>query len=391
MIPDSLQISCVKSRFSGFFAFLLLSACQPAVDSQSELMQRGQHNPAIAVNLATQRLANGEHSAALHWFRHAASLGDPQALLHALQLQQRQQSKLATALWLQQQVNNGVFQLDAIAPSKRAELGLWQGLEVPYSTPYTHPQGCQLTLQPVATQQAGVERWHSLLGQWRSNKQLSQLPVCFSAIVTVNSTELLCSEESNTLLRCDYSALNNRVATGSFSQLLVIAGRGKASYNNGIVQIPDNANLALLQHEFMHVLGFIDEYRLAEHTASEVCKTNVYYPNLVMAENISGYLKHWQLKADDISLTAVPSCHHESIQAYRVVPAVTAMGAYEMELPDLYLTLAKRILEQPEKLMPVQYYFAYLARKNENWSQWQQFMQQASDWGYAEAQQALAP
>ena len=40
--------------------------------------------------------------------------------------------------------------------------------------------------------------------------------------------------------------------------------------------------------------------------------------------------------------------------------------------------------------MPVQYYFAYLARQQQDWQQWQHFMQQAAIWGYPDAQQALA-
>jgi len=67
------------------------------------------------------------------------------------------------------------------------------------------------------------------------------------------------------------------------------------------------------------------------------------------------------------------------------------MRSYELALPAFYVALAQRILVQSERLMPVQYYFAYLARQQQDWQQWQHFMQRASDWGYADAQQALAP
>ena len=58
----------------------------------------------------------------------------------------------------------------------------------------------------------------------------------------------------------------------------------------------------------------------------------------------------------------------------------------ELEL----LALAQQILAQPDKLMPVQYYFAYLARQNEAWQQWYSYMQRAAEFGYPPAIQALA-
>jgi hypothetical protein len=390
MMPDKAALSCIKSRFTGFFAFLLLSACQPATDKQSELMQRAKYEPAAAVSLASQRLAAGEYPAALRWFRHAASLGDPHALQHALRLQQREQGRLATATWLQQQFDHGVVTGDVVSPGQRAELGLWQQLVAPASEQYRHAQGCQLTLQPVVSQQAGVDTWQSLLAQWRGNAQLSQLAVCFLPVVAIDSPDLACSEDNNTLLQCNYTVLSELVAAGRFSQLLVIAGRGKASYNNGILQLPDNADLALLQHEFMHVLGFIDEYQLNSATAARVCQTGSHYPNVVIGQNVAAYLQQWQLNAEDIRLTPVSSCSLTPVPAYSVVNQATLMRSYELALPALYLELAMKVLRQPERLMPVQYYFAYLARQQQNWRQWHQFMQLASDWGYADAQQALA-
>ena len=58
--PEFSVQSCVKSRFTGFFAFVLLSACQPLRDSQSELMAQAETEPAAAMRLAGQRLASGE-------------------------------------------------------------------------------------------------------------------------------------------------------------------------------------------------------------------------------------------------------------------------------------------------------------------------------------------
>lgn len=382
--------SCVKSRFTGFFAFvLLLSSCQPSTESEAERMQRASHEPAIAVSLASQRLATGEYDAALHWLRQAAVLGDKTALQHALQLQQREQGRLATAYWLQQQLDAGKLAETQVSAAQRAELGLWSKHEAAIAG-YRHAQGCALTLQPIAGQQAGVSNWQKLQQQWQQDKQLSQLSVCFLPLQRINSITLACSEDSSSLVQCDYQALDKLVAGGGFSQLLVMAGRGKASYNNGILQLPDNASLALLRHEFMHILGFIDEYELAAASAAEVCQAGKIYPNLLLTEDAKAYQQHWSLSQQP-ELTAVDTCRAAGVQAYRVIAADNVMRFYELALPSLYFQLAQHILHQPEQLMPVQYYFAHLARQRQDWEQWQQFMLQASALGYADAQQALAP
>lgn len=387
--PDIIWRRIVKSRLTGFFAFLLLCSCQPAPDSQTELMQQASEDPAAAVSLASQRLAAAEYDAALYWFRHAAVLGDKQALQHALQLQQRQQGRLATASWLQQQLDSGRVVASADNAAQRTALGLWTGNE-PVAAGFNHHHGCKLTFQPVVSQQAGAERWQMLQQQWQADGQLSQLAVCFLPLHRINSTELACSEHNASLVQCRYHALDKLVASGGFSQLLIIAGRGKASYNNGILQLPDNASLALLRHEFMHVLGFVDEYPLSESVAQQICQPDINHPNLIIGDAVAAYLQHWHLSINDIELTPVQSCQLTQHQAYRVVASVNVMRFYELDLPPLYLTLAKRILQQPEHIMPVQYYFAYLARQQQNWHNWQIFMQQASELGYAEAQQALA-
>ncbi|WP_273023024.1 hypothetical protein [Rheinheimera sp.] len=379
----------LKSRFTGFFAFLLLSACQPQAPDQSELMKQARHEPAIAMQLAAERLARGEYDAALEWFRQAASLGNVAALEHALQLQQRQQGKLATAVWLQQQINAGTVDVGAVKPEQRSELGLWPD-NTPVVSGLTSAAGCALSLQPVVTQQAGVNTWQQLLQLWQQDRQLAQLPVCFLPLHRVDSPTLACSEDSSTLLQCNYPVLDALVAEGSFSQLVVIAGRGKASYNNGILQLPDNADIALLRHEFMHILGFIDEYALAHATAAEVCRPGKIHPNLVLVTDVEAYVQRWNLTKTP-ALTAVDTCQAVNMQAYRVIAEDNVMRFYELPLPDHYFQLMQHMLHQPEELMPVQYYFAYLARQRQDWQKWQQFMQQASMLGYAEAAQALAP
>lgn len=382
-------ITKLKSQLAGFFAFLLLSACQPERSPEQLLMQQAQTDANAAVQLATKRLASNEHDAALHWFQHAAGLGHNGALAHALQLQQRQQGKLATARWLQNSLKDGVLASSQISDKHRAELGLWAEADNVTVKGYQSPEGCMLTIQPVVSQQAGVGQWQQLLQQWQQDAALTSLPVCFTPLYVVNSVKLACTEQVTQRIECQYDSLNDLVAQNRFSQLLVIAGRGIASYNNGIIQLPENSSLALLKHEFMHVLGFIDEYQLPAVVAAEVCQLDRLHPNIIIADKVDAYLQYWQLPANDIELTPVDTCKRLNVTAYRVIAERNVMRSYQAQLPALYLQLAQRILAKPEAIMPVQYYFAYLARQQQNWPQWQHFMQQAAAWGYADAQQAL--
>ena len=384
----------VKSQLAGFFA-LLLCGCSPDNNSvtQQQLMDQATVEPAAAMQLARQRLADNELSAALQWFRQAAKLGDTQGLNHAIQLQQRLEGRLATAKWLQQSVDSDLLPASAISRAQRATLGLWQAAPIAVANSgYLAASGCRLTIQPVASQQAGVMRWQQLQDAWAKDPLLSSLPVCFNDLVKVNAPVLSCSEQAASRISCNYTALTEQVLAGNFSQLLVIAGQGLASYNNGIIQLPDTATLALLQHEFMHVLGFIDEYPLSLVAAETVCHPGTFATNLLFDNSqatVAAWQQRWQPIAEKVKLQAVSTCDASGQQAYRVVATVNPMESYQSAMPAFYHQLMVRALQQTEHIMPVQYYFAHLARQQQAWQHWHALMQVAASHGYHEAVEAL--
>tara|TARA_R110002126_G_scaffold97190_13_gene226766 strand:+ start:6301 stop:7497 length:1197 start_codon:yes stop_codon:yes gene_type:complete len=393
----SIKFRCslpVKSQLAGFFALLLLG-CSPQDHSASpqQLMPRAVTEPDAAMQLARQRLANDELTDALRWFRQAASLGDSEGLNHALQLQQRLDGRLATAHWLEQQIRTEHLPANAVSSSQRATLGVWQSQSATLAgTGYNAASGCRLTLQPVASQQAGVVRWQHIKQAWISDPWLSNLPVCFNNLVTVRATTLNCTEQAEQRIHCDYPALTEQVLAGEFSQLLIIAGQGLASYNNGIVQLPDTASLALFQHEFMHALGFIDEYPLPRAVAEKLCQTGSFATNMLFdnkAATLTAWQQQWPDPIPDVELTLVDTCQSVDKQAYRVVAAHNPMQSYQSDMPVLYQQLVERVLAQPEQIMPVQYYFAYLARQQQAWQQWHTLMQLAAGQGYHDALDAL--
>jgi hypothetical protein len=386
----------VKSQLAGFFALLLLG-CSPdtSQNGQQQLMQRAATESGAAMQLARQRLANNELPDALRWFRQAATLGDREALDHALQLQQRLEGRLATATWLQQAADSSQIDSSMISSGQRSTLGLWQSASsVVTNSGFEPATGCNLTIQPVVSQQAGVDRWQHLKSAWADDAMLSQLPVCFNDLIKVSAPELNCSEQAAQRINCNYGSLTSQVLAGQFSQLLVIAGQGLASYNNGIIQLPDTASLELLQHEFMHVLGFIDEYALSKQAAITLCQPGNFATNLLFdnsAATIAAWRQQWLPAATDnaVKLDAVATCQKLGQPAYRVVGTVNPMELYQSAMPDLYQQLMVRALARPEAIMPVQYYFAYLARQQQAWQQWHSLMQLAADHGYHDAVNAL--
>jgi len=395
-----------QSRLAGFFlCWVLLTAC-----GKSEA-------PAISVSLhqAQQAEKNGLLSQALPLYQQAAAAGDTAAVAAVLRLQRPEVGVAVLSQWLQA--------LPLSAEQRQpflAELGLWHQLSAAqalqlqqqwYSTIASNISGqhhrpldsdplqstrsktssCALYLQPVLSSKQSAIQWQQLQQQWRQDAQLSSLALCFRAPVFIDSQLLACSEHSSKRIACNADALTAVVLQGQATQILVLAGQGGASYNNGWLQLPETANLPLLRHEISHLFGFIDEYPLSPVIASSECISGRMTPNLLFSkDDLPAYLAKWQLKASEVQLTPVDACQHSSGHAYRVVASDSHLQHYELAMPDLYLRLIRKQLAQPNQLMPVAYYFAYLARQQQDWRGWQQMMEIAAGFGYPAAQQALA-
>ena len=75
--------------------------------------------------------------------------------------------------------------------------------------------------------------------------------------------------------------------------------------------------------------------------------------------------------------------------AWRPVRTDSHMQHFELAVPALYRQIMQRQLKQSAMLMPVQYYFAYLARQQQDMQRWQLLMHQAAAFGYPAALEAL--
>lgn len=389
-----------KSRLAGFFLFLL-AACQPDPKPMVPgLLSYQQAEVALQQQMPVK---------AAQLFRLSAEQGYLPAIdayLKAQKVAGIKPDTLAALAWVAQlpwAAESVPIKTDSATESISlqsvlAELGAWQQLTVEqqhqYQQPFTklklqHKQ-CALRLQPVVTTLHTARQWAMLLQQWQQDRQLSALQLCFNPPQFIDSQQLACTEQVGRRIRCQADALVPVVLQGKATQLVVLAGMGRASYNNGWLQLPVDASLALLRHEISHLFGFLDEYPLPAEVASEECVTGRITPNLLFSKHdLPAYLKYWQLSAHQIQLTPVHTCQHQGRLAYRVVAADSHLLHYELAMPALYLKLMQQQLKQPQLLMPVQYYFAFLARQQQDWQQWQQFMQLAAGSGYPPAIAAL--
>ncbi|RVU37326.1 hypothetical protein EOE67_10590 [Rheinheimera riviphila] len=397
----SRSVNSKQSRLAGFFLLaLLLTACtEPQQTAASSTFSQAQ-----------QAEQQGLISQALPLYQQAAATGDTKAVAAVLRLRQSITSVAELSHWLQ-----SLPLMETERQPFLAQLGLWQQLpasevlryqqqwqkafskmtapiknKLQQRTTADEPH-CALHLQPVLSTAQSALQWLQLSKQWQQDPQLSTLALCFKAPVFIDSQQLACSELRSERIQCDAAPLKELVLQSGATQLLVLAGQGGASYNNGWLQLPETASLPLFRHELSHLFGFIDEYPLAGAIAADECVSGRITPNVLFSkDDLPAYLARWQLNAADIQLTAVESCKHTAQQAYRVVSADSHLQHYELPVPDLYLKLMQQQLQQPEQLMPVAYYFAYLARQQQDWAGWQQLMQLAARAGYPPAKQALA-
>ena len=369
-----------------------LVGCEPALQHlpEQQLMDEAQQgNGAAALILAKRREQQGDVQAALNWYQKAVDTGLTSELADLLALKQRQDGFLATAGYLEQYLQQQ-RSLDAAQADLAADYGIWQYVHSAAQSPLNLNSSCSLTLQPVVQSKAGSRQLQLLQQQWQQDPQFSSLSVCFLPEKRVNSTDLQCSYQVGQRIQCQYQVLMPQVVQGGFSQLLVVAGEGNANYNNGIVQLAESSSFEVFRHEFAHILGFIDEYSLSAQVAEAECSKDKIRPNLLTDKTqLELYLKHWQLEMQDVQLEAVDSCYKAGKQAYAPVSTLSFMRSHEAEVPDLYFKLMQKVLTQPELIMPVQYFYAYLARQQQDWQSWQILMEQAAKQGYPDAQESI--
>ncbi len=365
-----------KSRLAGFFLCSVLFACTPPAEPVLGALEFTRAQQALRADLPIKATEHLEL---------AIRQGHPAAIAQWLTLTQ---SRLGP---LEQYQQLSAWSAPGVIAEHAAVLGLWQekGALLPVLTAGLLQQTCQLRLQPVLTTTVSISHWQLLMTDWPLS-DFAALPVCVLPPILLDSRQLNCSEQAGRRIDCDAEGLVDIVMQSKAQILVVAAGRGQASYNNGWLQLPENFAPALFRHEFSHALGFLDEYALQPAVAAAECvRTDVLANLLLEPDDVERYAEHWGLVEAELQLTPVDTCLNAGIQAWRPVQQDTHMQHFEFAIPDLYQQIMQKQLAQNQLLMPVQYYFAYLARQQNDMRRWQSLMQQAASFGYPAAHEAL--
>lgn len=363
-----------KSRLAGFFLSLCLLSCTEAPPVAGHLaFQQAQAAAADGLSIKSQELLalaiqQGYPGAVDQWL-----LQTREALGPLQQLQQLRQ-----------------WQVQTLTEQQKHQLGLWrQTQSAQPALGAIRPAQCQLFIQPVLTSALSIRQWQLWQQQWQTS-QLATLPLCLQAPVLLDTELLACTEQPGQRIRCDEQRLWPLAINNPARLMLVLAGRGGASFNNGLLTLPEQASLPLLQHELSHAFGFIDEYAYPPARQRRECQPGRMTANVLFSvADLPAYLRHWQLKAEQVRLTPVATCG-EVATALKVVSNTSHMQHYELPIPPLYLQLIKQQLQQPAEIMPVSYYFAAMARRTAQLQHWPALMQTAAEAGYPPAVQALA-
>lgn len=368
--------SSQKSRLAGFFLCIALTACHPAPELPPGALELAKAEQALHQGLT---LKASEHLAVAIRQRNPAAVGRWLEITKddLGPLQQYHQLRAWTA--------------EPIATEHAVTLGLWRDAVVmtPEFSGAAKPVQCEINLQPVLSSAASVLHWQQLQSDWMASA-FASLPICFLSPVLVDSRDLACTEDVDTRITCNNALLSDLMLESRAQLLFVAAGRGRASYNNGWLQLPEQFSPALFRHEFSHALGFLDEYTLAPAVAAAECVRQDVLPNLLLSRDDAGrYAQYWGLKIEDLQLTPVESCRTQGITAWRPIRHSSHMQHYELPIPALYLQIMSQQLKRAELIMPVQYYFAYQARQQKNMQRWEIFMQRAAAFGYPPAREAI--
>ncbi len=253
---------------------------------------------------------------------------------------------------------------------------------------------CLAKIQPFATNLKNLAYFEQLI----SSEKLEPLSsyVCFSPVRYVSKRALSCQHENNEAIRCDESIWQSYLPddakdTEGIRFLAVLAEKGGANVNEGILYLDSEDTDEVFFHEIVHLLGFIDEYPLAKNhqrclsVQEEMFAHNVailprYYQGSkqdVRAEILAQlpwakYIKSstkiitetsqgWLLgtagiepQSEEVGAFISETCSEQSFIAVKPLKQKTALRYFEEEFPALYLQLLK---DSPERFLMESYQY----------------------------------
>ena len=237
----------------------------------------------------------------------------------------------------------------------------------PKNTWVEHRDQCQIKLEFVSTGLDTLMHTLALQRQFKADKRLANLPICLKQPVVDES--LSCSENwaGQRRLGCNLSeiALQKQQQALDFTHLVVVAEKGKANVNNGVMYLDLADSYSVFVHELAHFVGFIDEYPVSEALAEQFCHPWLDAPNLIyVPEEQEPDLSKWLKLGHSIQLTPARTCNNASGAVYKPASVLTFMEYHDQQqIPALYLEMWRQRLTDNKHLIPAYINLAQASEK----------------------------
>lgn len=242
---------------------------------------------------------------------------------------------------------------------------------------------CLIDIELFATNLDGLRHGSKLISSFNSHP-FAKL-ICLSSPQYISAQVLQCHHDEGEKIACNTDAWAKRSNIDS-RYIGVIVQNGSANVDNGIMYLDQGDDLKVFVHELSHFLGFVDEYPLPmKHQKCQQAQKIPFAHNIVvMAPEQYGSREQirkrilaqvpwrnlikdttpvltkqkqgWKIATpyaymNEVGLFAASTCNEQaSTQAFKPIYARTQMEYFELEFPDLYLTIMK--LAPKSYLMP---------------------------------------
>lgn len=240
-------------------------------------------------------------------------------------------------------------------------------------------------------------------------KAIQQQPLfkqqfCFKTPRYIPSNMLNCQHDTKQAIQCDESIWQNVNIDPDVKYLAVVAPKGNANVNHGILYLDEFDSQQVIEHELLHLIGFIDEYPLPrrhsacdlKHWRDDQLAVEPIAKNIVVTrehqiaqneETRKSILKHipwahlikpstpllhhtrhgWQFGTPDefnqeVGLFSANTCNNHSNIAFKPLSSVSKLQYFEESLPYIYSDV--QLNNESVFNMPSYHYNVALAHKD---------------------------
>lgn len=242
--------------------------------------------------------------------------------------------------------------------------------EITYINTHSNSENCPYDIQFFASD---LDQLNDLFNRLEkvSNKPFFNKQMCFLIPQYVPKSKLNCLHNSASRINCDMGFLGEWNIDERVRYVGIVGNKGVANVNHGVVFIDDLDSDLVIEHELLHLLGFVDEYPLSKYHSA--CDDN---DSIAIANNVTAFKKtlftseqqarrlvlpilpwYFAIKpstpithktekgfelgtpnthSNEIGLFLANTCKNHKIKSFKSVKQVTQLEYYEELLPNVY-------------------------------------------------------